>query len=210
MRVKIHVPGKMICDNPKYMQDHEERDPNKGFGRGLGPVLLVRSGFSQRKAEYTSNHCRVWRLDSQYRHKLRSRNSPESRVHLRPRSQTTKQINTMNKHTTFTKDHTELMLTRRGFPSDAPGHGSFWVTTRTFHSSLLMLELSFCTPCVGGIIACSNIRLALMMLAIPLAASLCPTFVLTEPRSRGYLRSSLNTRDNASTSIGSPTLVPVP
>ena len=43
-----------------------------------------------------------------------------------------------------------------------------------------------------------------------LAASLWPTLLFTEPKSNGSERSWLNTRDKASTSIGSPTLVPVP
>ena len=105
---------------------------------------------------------------------------------------------------------TELMLTRRGFPSDAPGHGSFSVTTRTFHSLTLIRGLIFVSPCVGGIAAVSSMTVALMILAIPLAASLCPTLVFTDPSNKGSLRSLLKTRDNASTSIGSPTLVPVP
>ena len=102
------------------------------------------------------------------------------------------------------------MLTRRRSLDDAPGHDSFWVMTRTFHSSVLMFGLIFFTPWLGGIVAVSSISVALMMLVIPLAASLCPTLVFTEPSSKGSLRSLLKTRDNASTSIGSPTLVPVP
>lgn len=52
--------------------------------------------------------------------------------------------------------------------------------------------------------------MALMTLDIPLTASPCPIFVFTEPVSIGWPDSSLREFERASTSIGSPTGVPVP
>ena len=56
----------------------------------------------------------------------------------------------------------------------------------------------------------SRARVTFIMLVMPLTASLWPRFVLTEPMSVGWPLLWRKTRDSASTSIGSPTAVPVP
>lgn len=59
---------------------------------------------------------------------------------------------------------------------------------------------------MGGICPLSRAKVDLRTLDIPDAASPCPTFVLTDPINSFVSGVRLNTRDNASTSIPSPTL----
>jgi hypothetical protein len=78
---------------------------------------------------------------------------------------------------------------------------------------LLLFGLGVLNPWTGGIRPFSTIMTALIIAAIPLAASECPMFGFTAPiRSGGESgsRSQFIARESASTSIGSPTGVPVP
>ena len=61
----------------------------------------------------------------------------------------------------------------------------------------------------GGINLCSRLSVTSIMLVIPLIAPLCPTFVLKELKKSGN-EGRLKQEAKASTSMGSPTAVPVP
>jgi hypothetical protein len=61
----------------------------------------------------------------------------------------------------------------------------------------------------GGTVPCRSASTALNRPAIPAQLSRCPMFALTEPISTGSARSPYTER-SASTSIGSPSAVPVP
>ena len=78
-----------------------------------------------------------------------------------------------------------------------------------------ILPVNSPTPTVGGMAKFSNARVVLMMLVMPLAASLWPKLDLTEAIITGSLfakrpDSVRKTWESAFTSIRSPTGVPVP
>ena len=98
-----------------------------------------------------------------------------------------------------------------------PAHGIMVVgqlrlvlTISIFLSLVLSSGFTSFTPMVAGMTLFSRAKTTLMMLEIPLTASLCPMFVFKEPIRIGRLESCGKTRDSTSTSTGSPIGVPVP
>lgn len=90
--------------------------------------------------------------------------------------------------------------------------GAVPVLTLRFHCFRCNFSFGFSKLMLGGICLFSNANTTLMMAATPLAVSVCPMFVFTEPilRGRSIGLVSLNTEAIAATSMGSPVGVPVP
>ena len=81
----------------------------------------------------------------------------------------------------------------------------FLLDNRTFHYDTWV---GYFSPCVGVVAAVSRMMVALIAREIALAVLLFPILVFTEPSNKGPF--IVNTRDKASTSIGSPDFVPGP
>lgn len=101
----------------------------------------------------------------------------------------------------FAPPYPKLLTPARRIPFRS-GHDLPSVTTSTRHSLGLIFGLSLVTPCVGGMNPASSARATLIMLEMPLAASLWPMFVLIDPTRRGSRFGLEKARETASTSIG--------
>lgn len=105
----------------------------------------------------------------------------------------------------------ELTAARRGRPS-AARHGSLPVTTRNGERAKSKCSLGRSKCREGTSSPCRIPSRTLVRLATPAAAEVCPMLVLTEPIAQNPVSAvpSLKTVASASSSIGSPSLVPVP